>query len=94
MMLQVIPKWKITVYFTEQDALTFYLHDQHFANILKKFAEIDFDRRPLRVEIAAPSLAPDTQSAIQTATGTPYVSTGTGGITGTAGTPLSPNYRG
>lgn len=42
-MMQVMAKWKVTVEFTNHEKnVTFWVHDNFVANVLRKVADLDF----------------------------------------------------
>ncbi len=42
-MIQVLPKWRVTVVFASSVRRTFYVHDFQFANALTKASAVSFD---------------------------------------------------
>lgn len=51
-MLQVLPKWRITVNFPESViSQTFYISDHFVSNVTRKVAEISFEKEPRSVLI-------------------------------------------
>lgn len=49
-MMSIVKKWRIIIH---PNSITFYIHDNHYSNMLSKLKEIDFGVEPVRVEITA-----------------------------------------
>lgn len=53
-MMHVIKQWRVTIVFAGVEVaneMSFYINDDHFTNVLRKLAEIQFDNNPVRVSI-------------------------------------------
>lgn len=52
-MLQVIKKWRVVVdlMMDKPNTIQFYIHDNHYHNVLRKLSDISFDVEITRVKI-------------------------------------------
>ena len=67
-MLQVIPKWKVVVRFSElEEPLILFISDRFMSNAMRKIADIEFERTPFSITIMRPDR---TNSGIGTITTT------------------------
>jgi hypothetical protein len=50
-MMQLIKKWRVVIYFINNDSITLYIYDNFYSNMLRKLTEIGFDLEPTKIEI-------------------------------------------
>ena len=51
-MIRVLKKWKITVTFRDQDSISFNISDDFYTNVLRKIADMDWDKMIMSITIA------------------------------------------
>jgi hypothetical protein len=59
-MMQMIPKWKITMTRSGAPSVVIFISDHYLSNVLRKLAEIEFDVVPQSVTIAPVTCQPAT----------------------------------
>lgn len=56
-MMQVVPKWKVTVLFTDR-SVVLWIHDPFIGNVLRKLADLQFTEngldQPIEIIVGAP----------------------------------------
>jgi hypothetical protein len=50
-MMQMIPKWKITMTRSSAPSLVLFISDQFLSNVLRKLADIEFEAEPTLMSI-------------------------------------------
>lgn len=51
--MQIVDRWRVILTFNLSDKqITFIISDNHYTNMLRKLAEVDYDLMPNKIEIS------------------------------------------
>ena len=50
-MLQVVKKWRVVADLDKPNIVVFFIHDNHYQNVLRKLAEISYGSEVIRISI-------------------------------------------
>lgn len=51
--MQIVDRWRVILTFNLSDKqITFIISDNHYTNMLRKLAEVDYDLMPSKIEIS------------------------------------------